>query len=296
MDKICGTCKQPKSTSDFHRSSNSKDGYKSRCKQCKRQEQDNYVLSRGGKLRVSARLSLLDTEKFCTKCETVMDKSLFGGATSSWCISCRKSAAEQERRELGIPQKRKRKPELHALGLRECFICNEILPVNLFTKTKRGDNGLRPYCIECDKTQGRDHAKSNREIINTYLRSRYRKTDNYKRYHRHETHLRRAIQKTSDIDAVFLKDLYGRAECFYCGKVTVESNRTADHVTPLSLLGAHTKANLVMACSKCNFVKGYRPIEYLMGRLPETRRKVVYQKLWDMKQGLSKTPSATVIG
>lgn len=43
--------------------------------------------------------------------------------------------------------------------------------------------------------------------------------------------------------------------CFYCGNEVRLPNRTIDHIKALSLGGANSQANLVMACSACNAVK-----------------------------------------
>lgn len=55
-----------------------------------------------------------------------------------------------------------------------------------------------------------------------------------------------------------LKKHYGN-RCYYCTR-TFEGDgrrgRTLDHLIPLSRGGTHEMSNLVLACSKCNGVKG----------------------------------------
>ena len=279
--KICSVCTEPKLLTEYHRWSYSSDGYKSACKLCTRKRQDGYVTSRGGVVRV--RPLLAPGDKYCTKCRAGKSDTLFA-PKSSWCRECRRLAEDTRRRQLGLMSRKKRDPKLHALRLRECFLCNKVLSINLFNHTARGDHGLRPYCEECDKKHGREYATGNRELINRYLRDIYRKTDYYRVYHRHETHLRRAIEKGSDVDVLFLRGLYGVDTCFYCGRHTACNQRTADHVTPLASKGTHSKSNLVMACRKCNFTKGSRPLQYLLDRLPVERQGIVEKRLWDLKQ------------
>lgn len=65
---------------------------------------------------------------------------------------------------------------------------------------------------------------------------------------------------------------FGRAKsCFYCEK-TFESSydKTADHVEPLCLGGAHSMHNLVIACRSCNSRKGRKRLEDWLTVAPQT--------------------------
>lgn len=68
---------------------------------------------------------------------------------------------------------------------------------------------------------------------------------------------RHKVKVSSDgtVTVEFLTALYNQTACHYCKQETVSQARTADHVIPLSKGGAHSAANLVMACSTCNSSK-----------------------------------------
>ncbi len=53
MDKVCAKCKIPKDTSQFHKSI--RDGYKSRCKQCRREDNKSYRSTNSDKDKASKR-------------------------------------------------------------------------------------------------------------------------------------------------------------------------------------------------------------------------------------------------
>jgi CRISPR/Cas system Type II protein with McrA/HNH and RuvC-like nuclease domain len=59
--------------------------------------------------------------------------------------------------------------------------------------------------------------------------------------------------------AIYLRD--GMA-CMYCGS-TIEDGAqlSLDHVKPHSKGGSNSERNLVCCCSKCNSVRGNRPVE-----------------------------------
>lgn len=50
-------------------------------------------------------------------------------------------------------------------------------------------------------------------------------------------------------------DLSG-GECFYCGRVIAFKEATIDHIVPKSKGGSWRLENLVLACRKCNRIKG----------------------------------------
>lgn len=74
-----------------------------------------------------------------------------------------------------------------------------------------------------------------------------------------KNHERRALEvSVSDGTATveFMRNLYAKRICYYCGWLTFREHRTADHKTPLSRGGLHSASNLVMACYSCNYSKG----------------------------------------
>lgn len=69
------------------------------------------------------------------------------------------------------------------------------------------------------------------------------------------------------IAKAFLMEQFGK-KCFYCGRTFKEL--TIDHVVPRVKGGSNRLSNLVLACAKCNQVKGTRSIEEFLKGQPET--------------------------
>lgn len=47
-----------------------------------------------------------------------------------------------------------------------------------------------------------------------------------------------------------------KGRCWYCGKSVARERATLDHIVPRSRGGTDCNANLVMACRRCNRMKG----------------------------------------
>ena len=56
---------------------------------------------------------------------------------------------------------------------------------------------------------------------------------------------------------VYIRD---RATCMYCGKKVSLSNFSFDHVVPRSHGGRTQWTNIVVACTRCNSLKGNKPV------------------------------------
>jgi 5-methylcytosine-specific restriction endonuclease McrA len=260
MDKRCSVCKEVKDTdTGFHRSKQSKDGYKPLCKKCKRLEQDRYVLARGGKLRYKGKVG--EGEKYCTKCELPLPISDFH-PKSSWCRGCRKTTQEEHSRKLGVPKKRKRNPEHIKQGLKECFKCNRVLPVGDFSPVARGYAGLACWCKDCSNGAAKEPKK--RAALTASTREWRKDNESYRLQHRQHQQKRRASKQAGDDGTVttqFMVELYATKTCYYCKKFVEPDKRTADHKTPISRRGLHSTNNLVMSCGRCNSSKGDRTEE-----------------------------------
>jgi len=57
------------------------------------------------------------------------------------------------------------------------------------------------------------------------------------------------------------------SHCWYCGKVTAESDQTVDHIIPSVRNGSNLLFNIVPACRRCNSQKGSMPINEFRIRL-----------------------------
>lgn len=124
-------------------------------------------------------------------------------------------------------------------------------------------------CIACGKTYQRALAPGGVSLC-----AACRLTPEQKQ-HRIDLVVRRQILKKGASEAEY--DLSWRSlwaqgiyYCAYCGVRCDPDDKqyghigptypTIDHVTPLSLGGAHTRANSVLACFTCNARKGARPL------------------------------------
>lgn len=52
--------------------------------------------------------------------------------------------------------------------------------------------------------------------------------------------------------------------CFYCGCILTNSNRTLEHLRPRALGGTDRADNLVLACKPCNYDRGCKPLAQWM--------------------------------
>lgn len=176
------------------------------------------------------------------------------------CKTCCKELQAEAARRRGVPAKRIRNPDLLLVGMKECFMCDLVLPLSSFTKTPRGYGGLMAYCKPCC---------SKRKMVDPKLHAM--RTRNYRRGNlsyrsAHAAHMsaRRARIRNQDTGLVtiaFVRSLYDQDQCSYCCMSVERSDRTMDHCVPLVRGGLHDPANLVMACSRCNSRKGAKTSE-----------------------------------
>ena len=183
---------------------------------------------------------------------------------------------------------------------RACKRCQKSFPstTEFFTPSNGGRN-LDIYCRECRKEYARawysknkekevarssDWNKKNPEKVALNMRKcRQRRPDHYKEYMREyrrknvetfrindkKKHAKRrcAISNTKH---KLTKAQYIAAKkaangfCYYC---KIKATLTLDHITPLSKGGAHSRDNIVFACSSCNSSKGARdPIAFAQSK------------------------------
>jgi 5-methylcytosine-specific restriction endonuclease McrA len=205
--------------------------------------------------------------KTCSKCKIEKDAFGFGpqrqskDGLASWCKQCKKELESQRRIAKGIPQKR---APLVVGGNKECLKCGDIKPIVLFPASSRGRMGKGPYCKPCNKQYHKEHQKRPERREATRRATQKYRDGNRARWrflHRCNMQLRRARMRKVDTGLVtheVLERLYSTEVCNYCGECTPISNRTCDHVIPISRGGLHHPDNLVMACGSCNSSKGDR--------------------------------------
>lgn len=135
--------------------------------------------------------------------------------------------------------------------LKACRDCEEEKPFSEFYKTKKGTHGLNAYCKVCYKK--RYH---NREAARLRT-AKYRETNHerWKAMHRvHQFNRKSTIKAVDDgtVTDAFVKEVYSRMICYWCGLFVDEEDRTLEHVVELIDGGAHSASNIEMACLSCN--------------------------------------------
>lgn len=199
--------------------------------------------------------------KACTKCGVPQDDSkfqMYNGKPVGQCRQCKTAAMRENRADRGIPA---RKMSVIVDGQKLCMGCGLFHPISEFSPAKRGLGGVSAYCRSYANTAFKQPAEKVRERTARY-RNKHR--PRWLSLHRLNQFKRRAaIAATSDgtVTDEFLWDLYSTSQCHYCRKKTSRDKRTADHMTPLIRGGAHSAANLVMACHQCNSSKSSRTLD-----------------------------------
>jgi hypothetical protein len=208
----------------------------------------------------------MKTCKTCKTCKVDKESSEFGNNKHSKdklnyvCNPCRADYELQRRISKGI------KPKVKPVVLenqKECLMCKQILPLDHYGDNKRGRLGKNCYCVDCFPKY---HINQRNLDVTTYRENRRISTQKYRDSHReHWRGLHRINQfnrknliKAVDDGTVtesFMKALYDIDKCYWCGNLTPENKRTAEHIIPLISGGIHGVSNLTMACSTCNSSK-----------------------------------------
>lgn len=205
--------------------------------------------------------------KRCSKCKIEKENIFFGpqkqskDGLTSWCKECKKNLEQQRRLSKGIKQKRLSKiiGETH----KECMRCFKICHIDDFNENSRGSLKKSAYCKPCIHEYIIELKNSDKEFYNEKARKATQKyRDNHRlrwrALHRINQFNRRFLIEVTDDGTVtdeFLEKLYSTEQCYWCKKIIQFENRTAEHVTALSLGGIHSELNLVMACRSCNSSK-----------------------------------------
>jgi hypothetical protein len=160
--KQCRVCGLIRPLWEFNRSSKAKDGYDSRCKQCKT-EQDGRVYK--------PKPPVPEGFKRCSKCNEVRPLEEFYLAASSkdgYRSDCKFCVATSA----GWTHKPKEKlPE----GLKRCKDCQEIFPATdeWFKKESRRKSGVASICKKCASNYSQQYYRENGEAVREYNRQRY---------------------------------------------------------------------------------------------------------------------------
>lgn len=138
--KRCGTCKEVKPLSEFHKNRAHAGGYHSSCKPCHRTSIDAVHRRRIEK-------NIAQGEKQCLTCEQIKPYSEFAqenGYYRNVCKVCRNTE-----RSLRVPSQIKIPAE------KRCPWCKQVKPIKEFGLNSQRRDGHTTYCRDCDNTRAK---------------------------------------------------------------------------------------------------------------------------------------------
>ncbi|MGL4563085.1 MAG: DNA methyltransferase [Brevinema sp.] len=148
--------------------------------------------------------------------------------------------------------------------------------------------GCATTCVAAEKLDrewiGIDISKKAFELVNIRL---HKEVANPEKLFQHKNPLifREDIPDRTDRDAKKLigrykkeikTQLYGTQAgvCAGCKDHFLIENLAIDHIIPQAKGGSDHEDNLQLLCTYCNSIKGDRPMEYLVGKIAEIRKKI----------------------
>lgn len=248
----------------------------------------------------------MDVHKVCGRCNRSLDRSKFGKNAASkdglkWeCKEC-----DSEAQRVRLEARKSRSPEqvnadrvrLRPDGLKKCFKCHEVKPLDKFGKSMSQADGLASRCRECTKEYSQKFGKRDASVKLNRLKSRTSSEIEEDRVRLHPTgykecvdcgvsktlnefykgvHFADGLQKNCKPCSVVkvmrnrgvarkslvgeLKRLYGET-CLFPGCDEVD-NLHIDHVLPKSHGGDDHIDNYQLLCEHHNCSKGATHVDY----------------------------------
>lgn len=238
--KLCHVCHEDKPLSDYSFIKD-RNRYNYNCKACvARKARD--------KRAEDKRLQI----RFCRNCKTWLSNDSFqqdkAGRSHYECKNCVILLTKR-----GIISK-----SVILDSRKLCLECHELKDISHF-KPGRGIGDVQAYCSPCLSLRAQRKYKNEKE---KYRERSYRwRIDNREVYlaqHRiHQFNRNNLVKAQSDgtVTGKFLIEIYATLNCFYCKRETPASERSLEHVMPLSRGGSHSASNIEMACINCNSSK-----------------------------------------
>ena len=156
--------------------------------------------------------------------------------------------------------------------MKQCYSCDEVKSLDIFTKDRSKPDGLKIYCKVCANAKKKDWREANPEKVYAYDKqwqetNKDKKSKNYKNWQQNNRGTvnaynakRRALEKSStpswaDLEAI--KSLYNVAQYFdWISGGFVKHH--VDHIVPLkgkTVCGLHVENNLQILIDKDNLRK-----------------------------------------
>jgi HNH endonuclease len=217
--------------------------------------------------------------KKCSRCKEVKDGNDFGKRASSKdgldsrCLDCIKECSKQS------ANKNKAKNSSNVVSSKLCPTCRVEKTADCFGTNPSSKDGLRNECKDCRNIKTRykyetdldfRESESIRAALN-YLEDREYILNRSKRWskenpdkkveQRHRRQARLYGQIDFDLPIDFIKTLREeqKNKCAYCSRDDIKL--TVEHMLPISRSGKHCMANIVLACTTCNFSKHNKTLE-----------------------------------
>lgn len=218
--------------------------------------------------------------KKCSRCKEIKDDNKFGKRLSSKdgldsrCLNCIKECSKQS-----ADKNRAKNIGLVIILSKLCSTCRTTKTVDCFGTNPGSKDGLRNECKDCRNTKIRfkyendPEFKQNESVraAQNYLEDRdfiinrtkkwSKENPDKKIEQRHRRQARLYGQITFDLPKNFVKILKEKQnnKCAYCSRSDIKL--TVEHMLPLSRGGKHCFANIILACTTCNFSKNNKTME-----------------------------------
>jgi len=132
-----------------------------------------------------------------------------------------------------------------------CTKCGQTKPLTQYNLEKRGRDGRRAKCKECDRARSRAWYEANAEHVRAKARAWNEANPERKR----DIVSRRRARKATAVPQRWRLSECPDHLCYWCGTELTHDNTHLDHIMPLSLGGPHTPDNTANTCAPCNLTK-----------------------------------------
>lgn len=141
---------------------------------------------------------------------------------------------------------------------KQCIGCAEVKSTTEFYKKK---DGLQPYCKPCDSRGVREREARRRGTFREKCSDALK--DSRKATKKAARITGREIENTLSYYQVLFT--LGGDECAYCESYLAQSEKTLDHIIPMTEGGSNTFDNIALACTSCNSTKKNKPpLDFLL--------------------------------